>query len=192
MTAATDDSASDLRELAQRIHAGEVRAETELVARYLRAAHAIARRHCRPQESSVDDIVQDVLTEVLARLRRGAIADPRALPQYLQVSIRNACTAHYRRVTRLHAVESLAGMGVPADPAELEMHQERARMLRVLVAELPVARDRELLRRFYLLEQSREEVCGALGIEEDHFRRVVHRARQRLREALNRSNSDAL
>jgi len=47
VTAATDDFASDLRELAQRIHAGEVRAETELVARYLRAAHAIARRHCR-------------------------------------------------------------------------------------------------------------------------------------------------
>ena len=190
MTAATDDLASDLVELARRIRAGEVRAESELVARYLPAARVITRRHCRTHESAVDDIVQDVLTELLARLRSGLIAEPRALPHYLRESIRNACTAHYRGLSRLQG-EAAIEMSVLIDPGEFHMRQERARLLRALVAELPVARDRDLLRRFYLLEQSRDEVCAALGIDEDHFRRVVHRAKQRLREALHRRGSSA-
>ena len=55
MTAATDDLASDLVDLVRRIRAGELRAETELVARYLPAARAITRRDCRAYEAAVDE-----------------------------------------------------------------------------------------------------------------------------------------
>ena len=77
MTAATDDLASDLVDLVRRIRAGELRAETELVARYLPAARAITRRDCRAYEAAVDDIVQDVLTRQRLREalhRRGSSA----------------------------------------------------------------------------------------------------------------------
>jgi hypothetical protein len=35
-----------------------------------------------------------------------------------------------------------------------------------------------------LREESKSEVCRALGIDESHFRRVVFRARERLRAVL--------
>ena len=50
-----------------------------------------------------------------------------------------------------------------------------------LVEGLPVARDRAVLRGFYLEDRDRDALCAELGIDEPHFRRVLHRARERLR-----------
>jgi RNA polymerase sigma-70 factor, ECF subfamily len=185
VAAALGDLATELADIAERIRGGDREAESELVLRYQCAARVIARRHCRPQEPQVDDIVQDVLADLLQRLRAGLIEDPRALPHYLQLSIRNACTALYRRQSRWLSSGDLDPVPEDGDePAEFQARQQRAQCLRDLVAELPVARDRELLRRFYLLEHSRAQVCSEMDIDESHFRRVIHRARQRLREVM--------
>jgi len=190
------DLGAELDDLAFRIRQGDSRAEAEFVGRYQTSARVIARRHCRAHEPQLDDIVNDVLTDTLYRLRRGQIDEPRALAQYLQVCIRNACTAWYRRESRLESSDFSTGFSTELsqsradDPAEGAVSLERERMLRALLRELPVARDRELLRRFYLLEETRNDVCAALQIETEHFRRVVHRARQRLRELLDRSGAD--
>jgi hypothetical protein len=47
---------------------------------------------------------------------------------------------------------------------------------------MPVARDREVLVRFYLDDQDREKICRELGLSEEHFNRVIFRARNRFRE----------
>ena len=49
-----------------------------------------------------------------------------------------------------------------------------------------MARDRALLIGFYIEERSKDEVCAELGIPPDHFRRVVFRARERLRELFDK------
>ena len=58
-------------------------------------------------------------------------------------------------------------------------------VLRALLAQLPRARDREILARFYLDGQNKDDVCRHLGIDAAHFRRVVFRARARFRELLD-------
>lgn len=184
---------SGLAALAVRIRAGDRAAEHELGAQYLRAIRAIVRRHCRPGEPQIDDIAQDVLTDILRRLRGGLIADPQALPHYLQLSIRNACTAWYRREQLLRSdAPDCADPARTSDPSDFHAHQQRAILLRELLDELPVPRDRELLHRFYLQEESRESVCVALDIDPAHFRRVVFRARERLRVALSRRGYEDL
>mgnify|MGYP002862907042 CR=1 FL=1 len=194
MSVAMRDLGAELEDLAGRIRAGDRRAEADLMSRYQASARAIARRHCRPNEPQVDDIVNDVLSDLLNRLRRGQIEDPRALPQYLQLSIRNACTAWYRRESKLQSDDFLtvASTQPDTDPAESAVSLQRERMVRTLLRELPMPRDRELLRRFYLLEETRDDVCAALKIEIDHFRRVVHRARQRMRMLLDRSGIEEI
>lgn len=187
------DLASGLAQLAVRIRAGDRVAEHELGAHYTRAIRAIVRRHCRPGEPQVDDIAQDVLTDILKRLREGSIDDPRALPHYLQITIRNACTAWYKREQRLvHDDEEQIDTDRHSDPVDLNAHRQRKQLIRALLEELPTRRDRELLHRFYLLEESRETVCAALGIDVHHFHRVVHRARERMRIAMNRHGIDDL
>ncbi len=170
-----------------RIAAGDRAAENDFVRRYARGVSVLVRRHCRPGDPVVDDLTQDVLTRVLARLRAGAIRDLAALPAYIQTTIAHATSAEYRarRASEpIEAIEQLAGEGSP--PEQLGAERLRA-TLHNLLAQLPVERDRELLRRFYLDEHSKEDVCRHLGIEPAHFHRVVFRARERFRTLLEQS-----
>jgi RNA polymerase sigma-70 factor (ECF subfamily) len=70
------------------------------------------------------------------------------------------------------------------DPMRVALHRERAARVRLVIGELGSGRDRQVIERFYLREESKSEVCRALGIDESHFRRVVFRARERLRAVL--------
>ncbi len=167
------------------IAAGSTEAERSFVERYGRGVRTLVVRACRPGDPIVDDIVQDVLLTVLARLRAGALNDPNALPAYLQATIAHATRAEYRKRGQrgdnvdVELLENLPGS--EAGPAE-RLHQRHLRQAMAhLVEALPVARDRAVLRGFYLEDRDRDELCAELGIDELHFRRVLHRARERLR-----------
>jgi RNA polymerase sigma-70 factor (ECF subfamily) len=46
------------------------------------------------------------------------------------------------------------------------------------------SRDRELLVRFYLHDEPKEELCRQYGLSDLHFNRVIFRARERFRDLL--------
>ena len=56
-----------------------------------------------------------------------------------------------------------------------------------LLAELRYDRDRQLLLRFYLSDDSKEALCADLEIEPERFHQVLFRARERLRELWERA-----
>ena len=168
----------------RRIAEGDGQAETEFVRRYERGVRALVRRYCRPGDPAVEDLTQDVLAGVLERLRAGAIRDPAALPAYIQATIMRATSAEYRGRRNEVAISAADGLRDGADPADDAVASQRHGLLRALMQTLPVARDREVLARFYLDEQDRDDVCRDLGIDAAHFRRVLFRARERFRELL--------
>jgi len=176
--------------LVGRISAGDGAAETEFVLAFQAGVRALVRRHARPGDPIVDDIVQDVLHTVIQRLRENALNEPAALPGYVRSTAVFAVTAEYRRRGRRgendgHA-ESPEALPDPEQPAD---HARRAQLrdgVQRMLAELGVERDREVLRRYYLNEEDRDAVCAALSIEPDHFHRVLHRARARMKELLLR------
>jgi RNA polymerase sigma-70 factor (ECF subfamily) len=167
--------------LISRIAEGDRHAETEFVRQFERGVRVMVRRHCRPADPIVDDLVQEVLSGVLERLRAGAIHDPAALPAYVQSAVVYATSAEYRRRRPMQpetAIEQLPDSESPGgrlDAAQL------SGLLRALLSEMPVARDREILRRFYLEEEDKDTVCRALAIDPGHFHRVMFRARERFR-----------
>lgn len=164
---------------------GDTSAEHEFVRRYQRGVTALVRRHCRPNEPDVPDLVQDVLTAVLARLRAGALRDGDALAGYLQTSVVRITTAEYRKRAQRHSLQTQIEPAEPPNDSITQLDRVRQdRLVRQLLAQLPNPRDREVLRRFYINEDDKEEVCAALGIDADHFRRVLFRARQRMKELL--------
>lgn len=183
-------TAPDLAALVVRVAAGERQAEVELVDCFRRGVAVLARRHCRPLDPAADDIAQDVLVAMLERVRAGAIKEPAALPTYLRTAVIHAAAARYRP-RREQALDGPDRIGERladerADPAASLAARQLAAAIATLLGELTVPRDRELLRRFYLLEHDRDEVCAALGIDPGHFHRVIHRARQRFGEILAR------
>ena len=135
------------------------------------------------------DLLQDAVVTALQKLRAGEISDPSHLDGYVYRVALNHLRNHRRR--NKFAANS-DDIGDPADEAdasrvakELEADQW-ARLVKQLLREMPVLRDRELLVRFYLKEESKEELCRAFGLTELHFNRVIHRARDRFRELLQR------
>ena len=177
--------------LVARIAAGDRPAEAQLVAHFRAGIHALARRHCRPGDPAVDDVVQDVICHLLERLRRNSMEDPRALPAYIRTAVVNACTSEYRR-RRLRAEsvpfdETMLLAPASDDPAEAFQSQCVALAIRQLVSEMPVRRDREVLVRFYLNETDKARICDELGIDSGHFHRVIYRARERFRTLLARA-----
>lgn len=168
----------------ERIAQGDRAAEGEFVRHYERGVRVLVCRHCRPGDPAVADLVQDVLATVLERLRSGAIRDPAALPAYVQTTIVHATSREYRGRHHELPIEAADSLPTGDDPAAAAVALQHRELLRALLQTLPVARDREVLVRFYLDEQDRDEICSALGIDEEHLRRVLFRARSRLRELL--------
>lgn len=188
-----DQVEADLIGLVARIREGDAQAESQLLSRFSFGVRVILRRHARGAALDVDDLAQDVLAAVLEQLRKGGLRDAAALPAYIRTSAMHRLHAEQRATQnkqRTHeSVESedprlLASSPAPAD--ELDAAR-KARQVRALLAELPVARDRQVLTRFYLHEQDCAQICNELAIDPEHFRRVIHRARTRFREILNRA-----
>lgn len=171
-------------DLVAAIAAGSKSAEREFVRRFAPGVRTLVRRHTRPGDPVVDDLTQDVLANVLLQLRAGGVREAAALPGYVRSAVVHATGAEYRRrrpEVAAHALDVLATEDSP--PAALAAGQLRT-LLHNLLGELPVPRDREVLRQFYLEELDRDTVCQRLGIEVEHFHRVVFRARERLRGLL--------
>lgn len=185
-----DNQPSRAESWASRIAAGDGDAETEFIRHYQTAVRALVRRRTRSLEPDVDDMTQDVLRSTLMALRKGNLRDPSTLPAYLRGAVVLIARAHYRKQHRRgedHLVALDDTLESDDDPARNLGRSQLAAVMRRLIDELGVERDRELLQRFYLQEQAKETVCAELGIGVDHFHRVAFRARERLRLLLQQA-----
>jgi RNA polymerase sigma-70 factor (ECF subfamily) len=183
----TSAAASAEPDLVARIAGGDHSAEAEFVLRFERGVRVLVRRHCRPGDPVVDDLVQDVLAGVIERLRAGAIRDATALPGYVQAAAVYATNAEYRQRRPTLNVAAIEQLPDAENPSTQLAATQLAEMLRALLAEMPVERDREILTRFYLQEEDRDQVCRSLGIDPGHFHRVTFRARERFRTLLEQA-----
>jgi RNA polymerase sigma-70 factor (ECF subfamily) len=65
-------------------------------------------------------------------------------------------------------------------------HELLAKCVRTLMTHLPMARDREVLLRFYINEEPKESICRSLDLSDLQFNQVLWRARQRFGEILRK------
>lgn len=131
-----------------------------------------------------DDLGHEALLLLLVRLRRGAIRDPSRLAGFLYRTACNLVIIHRRRAARDQRVELFDRADPAASPLAAAVHSEERQLLQRSIAALVCARDREILRRFYLDEEEKSAVQASLALSSAHFDRVLHRARERLRRTV--------
>jgi RNA polymerase sigma-70 factor (ECF subfamily) len=135
------------------------------------------------------DILQDAAVTTLEKLRSGEIAHPEKVGGYLYRVALNHLRNHRRKdrtaVSSADALEELRDAEDDPDWARVGRPQWVSAARRML-EEMPVARDREVLVRFYLNDEDKERICRELRLSEEHFNRVIFRARNRFRELLER------
>ena len=145
----------------------------------------ILRRVRDPDVAS--DILQDAAVTTLEKLRSGEIAHPENMGGYLYRVALNHLRNHRRKDrTSLSSPEGLDELpGVENDPEwERIGHPQWAAAARRMLDEMPVPRDRDILLRFYLNDEDKEHICQELRLSDEHFNRVIFRARIRFRELL--------
>jgi RNA polymerase sigma-70 factor (ECF subfamily) len=181
-------------DLALKISQGVRAAEEALVARYGPPLHFMLKQRTRDSELALD-IRQDALRIVIEKLRAGSLEQPERLGGYLRGIALKLCGAHKRKESRRatttdsDAIEAIADSRT--DPVQHLSDEQLKRSVRELLAELSTPRDRDILTRVYLLEEDKETVCTALGVDSLHFNRVLFRAKQRFRELLVRAEQRA-
>lgn len=185
------DEAAVAADLVRRISAGDASAEGELVERYSRGLLSLLRR-LAPELA--DDLHQEVFRIVLERLRKRALDEPAGLAGFLRGTARNLVLAERRKTARRRtdADDDELARAVHPAPSQLSevLLDEEADTVRQLIHELPTDRDRQVLLRFYVAEEEKENVCAALGLDSLHFNRVLFRARQRFKDLLERRRAE--
>ncbi len=141
-----------------------------------------------PQLAS--DLLQDAIVTALQKLRAGEISTRAGLDGYVyRVALnhlRNYRRKESARTADSAAADELPETGLHGNPAESLETRQWAHLVARMLQEFSSVRDRELLVRFYLKEESKEVLCQQFGLTDLHFNRVINRARDRFRELLER------
>jgi RNA polymerase sigma-70 factor (ECF subfamily) len=179
-----------MTDLVRRIRSGDPAAEAELVERFSRAVSFLLRRLAR-DEAVAEDLYQETFRLVIEKVRAGELRDAERLPGFVSSMARNLFIAMARRGGRRQkwqADPEAAATAPDPSPGQLArlLAQERAAMVRQVLAELKNDRDREILSRYYIADQDKEVICRDLDLTDLHFNRVLFRARQRYRELFER------
>jgi RNA polymerase sigma-70 factor (ECF subfamily) len=162
-----------------------------LIQRHYPGLLAVLRRRTR-DAAGAEDALNQALAISLAHYRAGRISDPNNIAGYVfQVAI-NHLRNHRRKMDERadkrvdpEALDNLSA-GVDVDDSPSDRAKLAAEVRKVLEA-LPTARDREIVKRFYLDEEEKEPICRDLGLSPLHFDKVIFRARQRMRRLLEES-----
>jgi RNA polymerase sigma-70 factor, ECF subfamily len=147
----------------------------------------ILRRVGDPEVAA--DILQDAAVTTLEKLRKGEIAHPENVGGYLYRVALNHLRNHRRKDrTGVSSAEALNELGNPDEDADWQRvgRPQWAAAARRILEELPGARDRDILKRFYLCDQDKEQICRELQLSHEHFNRVMFRARNRFKDLLER------
>ena len=141
-------------------------------------------RQLGPQE--LDDKVHDTFVVVVQAIRRGELREPERLMGFVRTIVRRQVAAYIDKVVhnRRDQVELDSNIRVAdprENPEESAIFRQRVALIERVLGELS-GRDREILTRFYLQEESQDEICTEMQLTETQFRLLKSRAKARFGE----------
>jgi RNA polymerase sigma-70 factor, ECF subfamily len=182
--AETDDAYAGWIELVERIRCGKTDGLEELYQLFSRGIRFYLVRQLGPQE--LDDKIHDTFVVVVQAIRRGELREPSRLMGFVRTIVRRQVAAHIDRAvqsrreqTELDTTVRISDPG--SSPEETAIFSERKTLIHRVLSEIP-SRDREILTRFYLLEQSQEQICAEMELSDTQFRLLKSRAKARFGE----------
>ncbi len=171
-------------DLVERIRAGTTDGMEELYALFSRGIRFYLIRQLGPQE--LEDKIHDTFLVVVQAIRRGELREPSRLMGFVRTICRRQVAAHIDKIVQSRREQmEIDGtqrvMDPGTNPEESAMFSERKNLIHRVLSEIP-ARDREILTRFYLLEQSQEQICSEMELSDTQFRLLKSRAKSRFGE----------
>jgi RNA polymerase sigma-70 factor (ECF subfamily) len=166
-----------------RMHRNDAEAAEDLSRLLLPGLRIVVRTRVNPQD--VEDVVQDTMVDVLSAIRNGQLHNPEALAAFSRTVAVRKCAAcigvlvnHRSRFSR---EETIAAVSPQPNPEQSAMESQKLAAARAVLSELS-PKDREILRRFYLDEQSPETICAEMGLSFTQYRLLKSRAKAKFGE----------
>jgi RNA polymerase sigma-70 factor (ECF subfamily) len=142
----------------------------------------------------IDEIRQETFARVLSYLRSGK---PIQYPERFGGFVQAVCQNVMLEVLRCESSHPQAGE-TPIDPPDHRVKfasdmvtEERKSAVREILSEMP-EKDRTLLKMVFLEEGERSEICRRLKVDAGYLRVLLHRAKERFREAVRKKGFDAI
>jgi len=176
-------------EICAGIKAGSRVAEAALVRRLQPGLRLVLQRATGRNLELARELCQETLVILIKRLRAEGLTDPTELAAFAAQTARNLAIAHHRKEGRRRTDANLDAIESVPDPRRGQTEQVAAGRLGTIVhrllGELPTDRDRMVLKRYYLHEEPKADICRDLDMSDLAFNQVLFRARNRFRDLLS-------
>ncbi|HMF75699.1 MAG TPA: sigma-70 family RNA polymerase sigma factor [Bryobacteraceae bacterium] len=165
--------------LVSQIKAGQDAGMEHLYKLFSRGIRYYLCRQLGPQE--LEDKVHDTFLIVVNAIKRGDLREPERLMGFVRTVVRRQVAAYIESAVHLRREQAdLETGGAIADrkqnPEQEAMVRQKSALMRSALDALS-KRDRDILIRFYLMEQSQEEICKEMALTETQFRLLKSRAK---------------
>lgn len=179
-----DESYAEWVQLVDRIRFNQTEGMAELYELFSKGIRFYLCRQLGPQE--LEDKVHDTFVVVVQAIRRGELREPSRLMGFVRTIVRRQVAAHIDKVVHTRRdqidLDSTTRLADPeGNPEERAIFSQRTDLINRVLGELS-DRDREILTRFYLLEQCQDQICSEMGLTETQFRLLKSRAKARFGE----------
>ena len=141
-------------------------------------------RQLGPQD--LDDKVHDAFLTIAQSIRRGDLREPERLMGYVRTILRRQVAGYIAaaveaRRSRVDAERGPVLRDRQPDPERNAIERENLELAMRVLNSMP-HRDREVLMRFYLKEQSPQQICRDMRLSKTQFRLTKSRAKARFTE----------
>jgi RNA polymerase sigma-70 factor (ECF subfamily) len=170
-----------------RLRDGEPQTEQHFVAYFGQILGIMLRARMLPPER-VDDVRQETFSRVIAILRKdGGVKQPERFGAFVNSVCKNVYYESNRESYRSQPLMD-SHLETPDKIVDLErslITQENKEKVREILEEMS-QKDRDLLKAIFLEEGEKDEVCRQFGVDRGYLRVLVHRAKERFKEAYQR------
>jgi len=169
--------------IVERIRSNDPSGMEELYRIFCKGIRYFLFRRIGPQD--LDDRIHDVFLIVSQAIQRGDLRDPERLAGYVRTIVRRQVAAQIDRNVRSRQCRPVEGdiklsTNEPSPERTLIERQNVELAMRILNS--LKRRDRDVLIRFYLNEESQAQICREMGLTETQFRLIKSRAKARFGE----------
>jgi RNA polymerase sigma-70 factor (ECF subfamily) len=171
-------------ELVERIRSEQTDGMSELYLLFSKGIRFYLCRQLGPQD--LDDKIHDTFVVVVQAIRRGELREPQRLMGFVRTVVRRQVAAHIDKVVHSRReqqdLESSVRVADPrGNPEEAAIFRQKEDLVHRVLNQLG-ERDREILTRFYIHEQSQDQICSEMLLTETQFRLLKSRAKARFGE----------
>jgi len=175
-------------ELVQRVRVGDADAVEDLYEVFSTGVRLRLARQLAAMD--VNDKVHDLFVAVMESIREGKLRQPERLMGYVQTMVSRQVASHIDRISKERRNPPVMELQAPLpdrapDPEHNAMDRQIEEVMRRVLSGMR-ERDRQILVRFYLKEQTPQEIRRAMHLTEAQYRVLKSRAKARLGDLCRR------